>query len=522
MNFGAARASQAKPLSLCPESFRAYQHSLAEEKKIFESCHDVHKLPPIFHYWSNRHLLPKLQRFGFTSPADMFAQQLDLFCARRTASRPSRASRFLSLGAGNCDMEIELALRLKGDFTLDCLDLNTTMLERGERVAENAGLSSHFNFIPADLNRWSTGDEYDVIIANQSLHHVVNLEGLFDQVKRCLRPGGRFLISDMIGRNGHQRWPEALDVIHEYWRKLPPSYRFNRLVGYYEELYQSWDCSVEGFEGVRSQDILPLLLEQFHFHLFIPYGNVIDPFIDRAFGCHFDASAEWDQAFIDEVHQRDEDELASGRLKPTHMIAIVENEPCPAPRFPEYLSPASCVRAAEKNTPSSRPSDLSPYDWDSWPREPRKELETACRRLAESGREIKQRTAWALRLQSELEDRTAWALSLQRDVQTRTVWALSNDAELQHRTAWALSLQSEIDKRTAWALDLRQQVETLESQVEERTLWAVQLKGELADLTSRAQQFEDELYRLVHNPLHFLVRLLRGIRNRLSNLVNLH
>jgi len=520
MNLGAARASLVKPVPSCPESFSAYEDSLAEEKKIYENCKDVHNLPPIFHYWSNRHLLPKLQQFGFNSPAGMFAKQLDLLCGSEAISRPSRVKRFLSLGAGNCDLEIELARSLKGDFTLDCVDLNTTMLERGQRVAESAGLASRLNFIPADLNRWEATDEYDAIIANQSLHHILNLESLFAEVRRSLRPGGQFLISDMIGRNGHQRWPEALDVIHEYWRRLPPSYRFNQLVGYYEELYQSWDCSIEGFEGVRSQDILPLLVEQFHFHLFIPYGNVIDPFIDRAFGCHFDSSTEWDRTFIDEVHQRDEHELASGRLKPTHMIAIVEAEPCTAPRFSEYLSPASCVRAPEKNTPSLCQSHLSPYHWGSWPQEPRRELEIACCRLADGGREIKQRTAWALSLHHQLEARTAWALSLQRDVQTRTVWAFSNDAELQHRTAWALSLQSEIEKRTAWALDLKEQVETLESQVEERTLWALQLKRDLADQISRAQQFEDELYRLIHDPLHFLARLLRGIRNRLFNLVN--
>jgi hypothetical protein len=51
------------------------------------------------------------------------------------------------------------------------------------------------------------------------------------------------------------------------------------------------------FEGIRSQDILPLLLEYFHFEVFIPYGNVIDPFIDRTFGPNFDSSREWDRDF---------------------------------------------------------------------------------------------------------------------------------------------------------------------------------------------------------------------------------
>lgn len=105
-------------------------------------------------------------------------------------------------------------------------------------------------------------------------------------------------------------------------------------------------------------------------------------------------------------------------------------------------------------------------------------------------------------------------------MQAWVAWALRNETELQHRTVWALSLQSEVEKRTAWALDLRHRVETLENEVEERTFWALRLKSELMDQTSRAQRSENELYRLIHNPLHLVARLLRGIQNRLFNLVN--
>jgi SAM-dependent methyltransferase len=157
------------------------------------------------------------------------------------------------------------------------------------------------------------------------LHHVLNLERLFARIKSSLKPAGLFVISDIIGRNGHQRWPEALDIVHEFWRKLPPSYRFNRQLDRYEQLYEDWDCSYESFEGIRSQDILALLLEHFHFQLFIAYANVIDPFVDRSFGPNFDASALWDRAFIDQIHARDDNEINAGRVKPTHMLAVVGN-----------------------------------------------------------------------------------------------------------------------------------------------------------------------------------------------------
>jgi ubiquinone/menaquinone biosynthesis C-methylase UbiE len=490
----------------------SYENSIAAEKKIYENCVEVHDLPPIFHYWSNKHLLPKLQSLGVSSQAELFTKHLE-----KTGSADRRPRRFVSLGAGNCDLEISLASRLNPDvhdFTIECLDLNPSMLERGRLAAENAGVASHMSFISCDLNSWNASAEYDAVIANQSLHHVVNLEGLFGQVKRSLRPGGQFLISDMIGRNGHQRWPEALEVVHEFWRKLPPSHRFNQLLGYYEELYQSWDCSMEGFEGVRSQDILPLLIERFHFHLFAAYGNAIDPFIDRAFGGHFDPAIEWDRSFIDQVHQRDEEELASGRLKPTHMIAVVANEPCAAPRFYGHFSPEFCVRLPDTTTPHLNRESKPPYEWNSWPHDARTELDIACRRLAETGREIKQRTEWALELSNQLGERTAWALSLEKDVGALNGLRLSIQKDLEDRTAWAFNLQSDAEKYRVWALELRRQVAALEEEIEERTGWALQLKKELAEQTARAKLLEGEFQKLIHHPFHLISRLLTGVRNR--------
>ena len=53
--------------------------------------------------------------------------------------------------------------------------------------------------------------QYQIVMANQALHHFVELEMLFDKVFQVLAVDGFFLTDDMIGRNGHMRWPEALE-----------------------------------------------------------------------------------------------------------------------------------------------------------------------------------------------------------------------------------------------------------------------------------------------------------------------
>ena len=320
-----------------------YAERIAREHAIFDGKTNVHDLPAIFHYWSNRHLLPMEQAFGFDHPYAFIAQALE-----RVARRAGGTPRFVSLGSGNCEAEIDVALRLRAlgvhEFTIDCLDLSEPMLARGRALAAQHGLESHIATEAADFNRWSPRREYDAVVANQSLHHVLELERLFDTIARLLPPHGAFVTSDMIGRNGHQRWPEARAVLDEFWRELPESHRYNLQLQRQETEFMDWDCSTEGFEGIRAQDILPLCVDRFGFELFLPFANVIDPFIDRSFGHHFDADGAWDRDFIDRVHARDEAEILAGRITPTHMMAVMTNDRGAEPRIRAHLTPEYCIR----------------------------------------------------------------------------------------------------------------------------------------------------------------------------------
>ena len=303
-----------------------YLARVEAETAIFNDQVQVHDLPQIYHYWSNTYLRPKLETFGFSNPDQFFAHYLE----RAYADAPTRPARFISIGAGNSDTEIRIAkmLRERGitNYTLECLELNPTMIERGRALAREEGLDEQILPVRGDFNLWQPEGRYDAIMANQSLHHVSNLEGLFTAIDSALTPQGRFITSDMIGRNGHQRWPEALAIVQEFWQELPMERRYNLQLQRKEPKFLDWDCSVAGFEGIRAQDILPLLIERFDFEFFLGFANVIDPFIDRGFGHHFDANSPADLAFIDRVHARDEEEILAGNISPTHSMAVMRHK----------------------------------------------------------------------------------------------------------------------------------------------------------------------------------------------------
>jgi SAM-dependent methyltransferase len=125
---------------------------------------------------------------------------------------------FVSVGAGNCDLEISIAkIMVKAgfsDFMFECLEINPVILERGREMARENGVLRNTRFIEADFNSRVATKKYDGVIANQSLHHVTNLEHLFNQINNGLHTDGSFVISDMIGRNGHQRWPEYMEIVN--------------------------------------------------------------------------------------------------------------------------------------------------------------------------------------------------------------------------------------------------------------------------------------------------------------------
>jgi hypothetical protein len=270
--------------------------------------------------------------------------------------------------------------------------------------------------------------------------------------------------------------------VREFWRKLPPSYRFNPGSHRYEEMYEDWDCYGDDFEGIRAQDILPLLIGHFHFELFIAFANIVDPFVGRAFGSNFDPAASWDRSFVDQLNERDEREIASGRIKPTHMLAVLGKDPGVPTLFHEPLSPQFCLRdpsSAAAAVAVATAEEGSAYEWGTWPHSDRRELEIACGRLKELHElAIEQLTA--------IDERSQWALGLDRDVKSAARRIEELDRELEERNQWARHLDQEVKSAAG-------RIEELDRELAERNQWARRLDGELTLAAARIEELDRDL-----------------------------
>jgi len=286
-----------------------------------ENTAAMHDLPDSFHFWSHSYIRPGLlDVFGVESVADFYIEGY-----RRSAAGSAQSTKtILSLGCGDGWLETEIAQRLLAegikDFRIVGADISRDLLARFEEKIRQTNLGEWLNPMHLDLNASDLTGPWTMVMANHSLHHFVELERIFDYCLSTLEPAGLFVTNDMIGRNGHMRWPEARLILDSLWPLLSVEQKYHVQLRRYSETFIDHDCSGEGFEGIRSQDVLPLLLERFYPVAFLGAGGFVDILVDRGYGHGFDMKRTEHAALVRFLSDLNEILLDSDMVKPTIMF----------------------------------------------------------------------------------------------------------------------------------------------------------------------------------------------------------
>lgn len=327
---------------------KQYMKKIKEQIRQYETTEDMHsQLSDIFTYWQVKYFKP---RFNQVCQANNHLEFYWKPMANRIYETGNK--NLISFGSGDAQVEVGVAKGLKkegiDDFIFHCVELSPVQIQRAKKFVKEAGLTENFNFLEHDFNTWSPdGKTFAGAMCHHALHHVMDLEHIIDSIKSALHPKGCFVTIDLIGRNGHMRWPEALEIVEQIWRFLPNEKRYHNILKITDEEYVNRDCSTEGFEGIRAQEILPLLIQNFKFETFFAFGNLIDVFTSRGFGGNFDSNNEQDCAFIDFVQFLNDLLIDLGHIKPTRMCAVMCIEDHKETAVYKNWTPEFCVRKLE-------------------------------------------------------------------------------------------------------------------------------------------------------------------------------
>ncbi len=105
--------------------------------------------------------------------------------------------RILELGCGEGNLTLELTSR---GMDLTAIDLSTERVERARLRAKERNLPIQPNWIVADLNTFPLPrNRFDSVVAHDSLHHILYLGHLCEEVTEALKPGGHFIVIDYVG-----------------------------------------------------------------------------------------------------------------------------------------------------------------------------------------------------------------------------------------------------------------------------------------------------------------------------------
>jgi SAM-dependent methyltransferase len=121
-------------------------------------------------------------------------------------------------------------------------------------------------YLCQDLNRIDLGDlRVDLVVCQTILHHVLELEHVFDAIERALAPDGVFFVHDYIGETQFQFSDERLRWFNAVMQALPEDLRASRLrkVVPAEIRRPEPGKLVSPFEAIRSGEIRALLFERF-------------------------------------------------------------------------------------------------------------------------------------------------------------------------------------------------------------------------------------------------------------------
>ena len=191
---------------------------------------------------------------------------------------PSPLGCVAALGSHHAHFERELARRGMAR-EVHCYELSLGAIEKAKRLCEEQDITNVM-FFKQDLNKPSFArDHYDCVFAVKSLHHVENLEGLFEAVRGVLGKGGYLFADDFFGPQRLQWTDEQLRITNEILELLPDelkvdlgSFRPN-VFGERKRSSVEENIAIDPSEAVRSDEILPVMKNYFEIVDCIDYGG---------------------------------------------------------------------------------------------------------------------------------------------------------------------------------------------------------------------------------------------------------
>lgn len=239
---------------------------------------------------------------------------------------PQSRRRGISLGCGGGAVVVD-ALQFDIVETMVGVDIAPAAIERARARAASAGVGARAHFRVDNLNTLSLGSEpWDLILFEQSLHHVDAIDAVLDRCAAALARDGLFVINEYVGPDRFQWSDEVVRLMNQFVDVLPPSYRVDPASGVVKGMIRRVSpqqvIDADPSEAIHSSRILDACAERFDLVERCDFGGTLLEFALADIVANFDPDDERDAALLRLMALAEAELIRAGAIESTFVFAV--------------------------------------------------------------------------------------------------------------------------------------------------------------------------------------------------------
>jgi SAM-dependent methyltransferase len=216
--------------------------------------------------------------------------------------------------------------RLGAFARIDAFDISPAQVERAREEIARASLDA---VVHCDVSAAAALDvapaSYDLVVAEQVLHHLAPLEPLVPRLIQALRPDGLFFVDDYVGPTRWQWRSRQLAAANALLGRLPASHRRTHRGRVKERIVRPSRLRMamtDPSEASASEAILPTLARHATVVEVRPYGGTLLQLVLAGIAHNFLDSSEATAALLDLCFRTEDGLLADGTLTDDFVVAV--------------------------------------------------------------------------------------------------------------------------------------------------------------------------------------------------------
>ena len=233
--------------------------------------------------------------------------------------------RGVSLGCGSGAAVVD-AVRHDVVLQMEGLDLSADAVAVARERAIAAGVSGRARFRVTDLNRLRLQGPYDLILFEQSLHHVDALDAVLDECRGALAPQGRLVLNEYVGPDRFQWTDEAARLMDALLQCLPERLRRNPDTGTPKDTMRRVTpdevIAVDPSEAIHSSRILQACAARFVPLELKAFGGTLLQFMLADIAANFDPADDRDVALLRLMTLLETELIRAGALASDFVFAV--------------------------------------------------------------------------------------------------------------------------------------------------------------------------------------------------------